>query len=600
MFDFRPERVNIRLAMAAAGTQSPDLLLIPPGGHVSELFDLLKTRLDPDMLGAIAGRLGLGGDEAGAAVSTALPALLGGMAHHAQSDEGATGLLDQIDATGGGSSLDGLLDRFRGAETEDDTKQSDMFGGMLGGGIFDALVGRLGIGGPVVKKLLGLLGPLAIGALGKLAGGSRLSPGRLVSLLTGAAGASADAAPGGRSGLANMLGPIAGLLGLGGGAAATIDKVQGSVGNVVDTVAERERETPAAPVAAGAIEPAAAAAVTGAAAVAAGAVGADHAAAVVGRDDHDHHAASAAGVAPLHPEDSMRRRSGVWWFLGAAVLAALLSTIVVKGCGDDKSASDGATTSTVHSTPTKGAGGYSIMDDGNGKVTLNGTVPTAAAKTAAVDAAVAVFGTGNVTDNLTVDANALAAPDAGALGKVLTALKGAGAGWMAELTDADTLTLTGEVASDTVKSDIVTAATAAFAPGTIVDKLTVAAASPEDTQAVDAINKEIKLRGVNFVTGSATLTGPSKTTLDRVATLLAKAKTVRAEVQGHTDSQGNAAANLALSTARAKAVVAYLVAKGITADRLVAKGYGQTKPIASNATDAGRAKNRRVVFSVVK
>jgi outer membrane protein OmpA-like peptidoglycan-associated protein len=526
---------------------------------LSELFDLLKNRLDPDMLGAIAGRLGLGGDATGTAVSTALPALLGGMAHHAQTDEGATGLLDQVDATNGGASLDGLLDTFRGPATDEDAQQGELFGGMLGGGILDALTGRLGIGGPVVKNLLGMLGPIVIGSLGKLAGGSRLSPARLISLLTGGAGAAADAAPGGRAGLANMLGPIAGMLGLGGGAAATIDKVSGSVGNVVDTVAEREHATAG-------------------------------------------HGATAAGVAPLGPEDPMRKRGALGWIIGAAVLAAILATIFgAKSCGDDKSAeTHGTTTTTTQTAPTAMGGGYSIMDGGDGKVTLHGTVPSEDARTAAIDGATAIFGDGNVTDELTVDTTAVTGPDAAAFGKVLTALKGAGSGWMAEVSGTDTLTLTGEVASDAAKSSLVKAVTAAFAPGTVVDKLTVAAASAEDTSAVEAINKEIRLRGVNFVTGSATLTGPSKTTLDRVAKLLTEAKTVRAEVQGHTDSQGDASANLALSSARAKAVVAYLVGKSIAADRLVAKGYGETTPIASNDTDAGRAKNRRVVFSVVK
>ena len=529
---------------------------------LSELFDLLKNRLDPDMLGAIAGRLGLGGDATGTAVSTALPALLGGMAHHAQTDEGATGLLDQVDASNGGGMLDGLLDKLRGPATDEDAKQDEVFSGMLGGGILDALTARLGIGGPVVKKLVGVLGPLVIGSLGKLAGGSRLSPSRLISLLTGAAGASADAAPGGRSGLASMLGPIAGLLGLGGGAAATVDKVSGSVGNVVDTVAERELSSAAH-----------------------GAGG---------------HGASPVGVAPLGPEDPMRKRGALGWILGAAVLAAILATIFgAKSCGDNDTVETHGSM-TTQTTPATASGGYSLMDDGSGKVTLHGTVPSEDARTAAVDAATKVFGAGNVTDDLRVDTTAVTGPGADALRNVFAALKGAGSGWTAEVSGTDTLTLTGEVASDTVKTSIVTAATKAFAPGSVVDKLTVAAANPEDTAAVDAINKEIRLRGVTFVTGSATLTGPSKSTLDRVATLLTEATTVRAEVQGHTDNQGDGAANMALSTARAKAVVAYLVGKGITADRLVAKGYGETTPIAANTTDAGRAKNRRVVFSVVK
>jgi len=65
-------------------------------------------------------------------------------------------------------------------------------------------------------------------------------------------------------------------------------------------------------------------------------------------------------------------------------------------------------------------------------------------------------------------------------------------------------------------------------------------------------------------------------------------------VEGHTDNQGNAAANQALSERRAQAVVAWLSAHGIAASRLSAKGLGQTNPVADNTTEDGRAKNRRV------
>lgn len=524
---------------------------------MSELFDLISKRLDPDMLGAIAGRLGLGGDDAKAATATSLPALLGGMAHRSQSVEGAHGLLNDIEATDGGSSLDGLLDRLRGTETEADTANENHFGGMLGGGMLDALVGKLGIGGPTVKKLLGVLGPLVIGALGKIAGSGGLSRHRLTSLLGDATGAAADVAPGGRASLASILGPIAGALGLGGaGLAAAKAQSPDPSGNVVDTVAERE-----------AVSAPAAAAATG---------------------------------GPQEPN----RRAGLAWIALPLLLAALLiAALASRGCGDDDTkatttSGTAATTTTTTATPTTPTAGITVASDADGKITLTGAVPDEAARTAAVDSATAAFGDGNVTDQLTVDANATAGPAGDLIGTVLAALKGAGTGWSAAFDSADAMTLTGEVASEDVKSAVVKAATDAFAPGTVTDKMTVAAGgtSTDAQEAVDEINKEISLRGVTFVTGSANLTGASRTTLDRVVKVLSENAAVNAEVQGHTDNQGNAAANLALSTARAKAVVAYLVGKGIAADRLTAKGYGQTKPVASNATPAGRAKNRRVVF----
>ena len=72
------------------------------------------------------------------------------------------------------------------------------------------------------------------------------------------------------------------------------------------------------------------------------------------------------------------------------------------------------------------------------------------------------------------------------------------------------------------------------------------------------------------------------------------AATLRVEVAGHTDNAGSPEANQRLSQERAQAVMAALVGRGIKADRLTAKGYGQTTPIADNRTEEGRAKNRRV------
>ena len=75
--------------------------------------------------------------------------------------------------------------------------------------------------------------------------------------------------------------------------------------------------------------------------------------------------------------------------------------------------------------------------------------------------------------------------------------------------------------------------------------------------------------------------------------------TVKIEISGHTDNVGKPADNLALSNSRAKSVVNYLISKGIAAQRLVAKGYGETKPMADNKTEEGKAKNRRTELKVI-
>jgi OmpA-OmpF porin, OOP family len=99
---------------------------------------------------------------------------------------------------------------------------------------------------------------------------------------------------------------------------------------------------------------------------------------------------------------------------------------------------------------------------------------------------------------------------------------------------------------------------------------------------------------VNFDTGKATIRPDSARTLDDAAAALKVAAALRVEVAGHTDNVGSPEANLRLSQERAQAVMAALVGRGIKADRLTAKGYGQTTPVADNRSEEGRAKNRRV------
>ena len=104
----------------------------------------------------------------------------------------------------------------------------------------------------------------------------------------------------------------------------------------------------------------------------------------------------------------------------------------------------------------------------------------------------------------------------------------------------------------------------------------------------------IALYGVLFDFNKSTLLASSDAALQPAANMLAANKTLKVEVQGHTDNVGNDPYNQTLSEARAKAVVTWLTQHGVAADRLTAKGYGKTKPVADNGSDEGRAKNRRV------
>ncbi len=99
---------------------------------------------------------------------------------------------------------------------------------------------------------------------------------------------------------------------------------------------------------------------------------------------------------------------------------------------------------------------------------------------------------------------------------------------------------------------------------------------------------------INFDTASATIQPDSLSQLEQVAKLFQSDPTLKAEVGGHTDNVGSPDSNQKLSEARARSVLAAIVKHGVAADRLTAKGYGQTTPIADNRTEEGRAKNRRV------
>lgn len=113
------------------------------------------------------------------------------------------------------------------------------------------------------------------------------------------------------------------------------------------------------------------------------------------------------------------------------------------------------------------------------------------------------------------------------------------------------------------------------------------------------VEQTVVLRAINFDTASDHLTDEAKLTLDLLARSMVLQKALSIEIVGHTDSLGPQSLNLQLSQKRANAVVDYLVANGVEPSRLHAEGLGEFNPIASNNSEAGRAKNRRVEFKVV-
>jgi OOP family OmpA-OmpF porin len=114
------------------------------------------------------------------------------------------------------------------------------------------------------------------------------------------------------------------------------------------------------------------------------------------------------------------------------------------------------------------------------------------------------------------------------------------------------------------------------------------------------VGQRIDLPRVEFETGRAALLDQSFPALNQLLGLMTKYPTVRISIQGHTDNTGDSTQNERLSVARAAAVKSWLVTNGIPSSRMETSGYGQTRPITTNSTDAGREINRRIEFIIIE
>ena len=116
----------------------------------------------------------------------------------------------------------------------------------------------------------------------------------------------------------------------------------------------------------------------------------------------------------------------------------------------------------------------------------------------------------------------------------------------------------------------------------------------------DITNKTLVMNEVNFDFGKLTLTEEAKLYLNKVVRLLMAIDNMNLVISGHTDNVGDPSTNLKLSKERALSVYYYLIENGISATRLSHDGYGDTRPVASNRTDVGQQKNRRVEFGITQ
>jgi outer membrane protein OmpA-like peptidoglycan-associated protein len=129
--------------------------------------------------------------------------------------------------------------------------------------------------------------------------------------------------------------------------------------------------------------------------------------------------------------------------------------------------------------------------------------------------------------------------------------------------------------------------------------------APDSTYNIDIplqpieANASVVLKNIFFESGKFDLKPESTIELDNIFQLMKENPTLKIQISGHTDNVGKAADNMTLSNNRAQAVIKYLAGKGIEQARLTFKGYGATRPVADNATEEGRAKNRRTELQVI-
>ncbi len=245
----------------------------------------------------------------------------------------------------------------------------------------------------------------------------------------------------------------------------------------------------------------------------------------------------------------------------------------------------------------------------DGKVKVTGIVPDEATRQKILADLTAAYGAGKFEANITVNPAAKPAGWLAKLADVLKEFKIPGA----ELSfDGDAIKIGGVAAAAALVDKLKGLFGGGFnVIGNFLDVNAAVAAANAKAQAAlaaltggasaDAVVQALNLQIINFASGRADIPAANQALLKKAAEVLKGAPAgTKFEVGGHTDSKGAAAGNLKLSQARAAAVAKYLTGLGVKADQLVAKGFGPDRPVASNDTEEGRFKNRRIEFAVVR
>ncbi|HEU0176503.1 MAG TPA: YidB family protein [Blastocatellia bacterium] len=245
-----------------------------------------------------------------------------------------------------------------------------------------------------------------------------------------------------------------------------------------------------------------------------------------------------------------------------------------------------------------------------GKIRFSGVVPDDQTKQNIVNQLNSTFGAGNVSGDITVDPRTKAAGWTSGLASALSNFKTSGS----EVTFEGNSINVGGTLPENAKGDQVAKLKSVYGAGMNIGAFEAATAVTEaNRKASEALSslrpgftaedltRALNINIINFPSGSAQIPRQSMPVLEQSASAIKSAPTGTVlEIGGYTDNVGNSAANQRLSQQRADSVRRFLIDKGVNSDSLVAKGYGDSNPIAGNDTEEGKFRNRRIEYKVSK
>lgn len=241
-------------------------------------------------------------------------------------------------------------------------------------------------------------------------------------------------------------------------------------------------------------------------------------------------------------------------------------------------------------TPDANHGRLRLSFDDN-SVRLDGVVASEESRSQIVNAAGVEFGPDKIEDNLKIDSQYSPFSWIESLPAMMTNLRSrvTNGGMSA---DGNNIELFGTVANDDEADSVLNSLKSIAGDGFNISSELNASAAQFD------INRALAGKTIEFGSGSAKLYGGGQLILDEVIAIMNRYSDVQIDVEGHTDDEGPADGNRRLSQRRADACMDYIISKGVASSRMSAAGYGEANPVRTNQTTEGRAKNRRVVFTV--